>query len=173
MGSRVSERLRTAAVSRWNAGAGTRRRISGRAWTLGALACATLRRGLSGVAGGLEGVARLVRKGAQQLDRGSAGARARASLAAQEPPAPAPAPAPGPIPAANPAETDTIVSAPAFLVPPPPLPMPLPRPQWGHGPALPPPRRAEWRAALQAKRTTAEATDRTQAAAVVDAPPPR
>jgi len=140
----------------------TRRRLSGRAWAIGALACATLMRGLRGLAAIFEGVARLIRTGAQQLERASVGARARAN------PAPAedrPAPPPGPVPVAD----KTVISASAFLAPAPPA-LPPPRPQRGRGAVLPPPRRTEWRAALEAKRLAAEATEPTQAAAAVDTP---
>ena len=47
--------------------------------------------------------------------------------------------------------------------------LPPPRPQWGRGPVLPPPRRTEWRAALEAKRPTGESKEIAEAVTSVDA----
>ena len=130
---------------------------------MAALVFALLMRGLRGIAAILEGVARVIRAGAQQLGRAADAARARAKLA---PVAGATAAPPGAVPAAEetaaapeiaadktiamPVSDKTIVAAPAFLSAGPPA-LPPPRPQWGRGPVLPPPRRAEWRAAMKPK----------------------
>jgi hypothetical protein len=145
-----SERTPTAAVSRWKPVA------AARAWSMGALACSTLRVGLSGAAAAFEVLARAIRAGAARLERAAVGARARANPAPPAEAAPAPV---DPVPAADKtivAADKTIVAASPFLAAAPPA-LPPPRPNWGRGPVLPPPRRTEWRAALEAKRPTGEA----------------
>jgi hypothetical protein len=158
----VTERIGTAAVSSWKSTAVIRRRLSAGTWTAGALVCATLMRGLGGLAAIAEGVGRVIRAGARQLERAAAGARARANPAAVEAP---PAPPRSPV---SPADATIVSPAPAFLSALPPPALPPPRPQWGRGPVLPPPRRSDWRTAMIAKRPTGEVKEITPAATPVD-----